>query len=336
MMLHKKFYYFILIIVVVLACSITPANAGASMFDSIILCDGYIKNYIGVFTDDEQTGKKSVNILEQLGVDHEYQLKDGLPIIGTYGFETTKQKFGLRYFTFWYSGAIKENKFIKKYEVKEIEKICGLSVDINSFNQEIIKWEQGIKSTRDISNLYFLPYSESNWKIVKSGQSYYKHIDDWIATYNTANFSVWRIPDYIRDGVIKVLNMLFARSNQAEVDQTANVATTTFKDFFEIKRFESKWIVGKEPFDLLGRGDVILIDTIPDVITPCPKEPDGPCGFDLKIVATDEVNENGDPQTFYFVEQGEAGDQYFGPFKDNLSRIIKEGKEYAVNINSVK
>lgn len=67
------------------------------------------------------------------------------------------------------------------------------------------------------------------------------------------------------------------------------------------------------------------IVTIPE---PCPEDADGPCGFDLYIVTDENWETAGSKiQTFYFEEQSATIPLYYGPFEDDLSRIIKEIKE---------
>lgn len=56
----------------------------------------------------------------------------------------------------------------------------------------------------------------------------------------------------------------------------------------------------------------------------CPKNADGPCGFDLLILSKESVNSG--IQEFYLAQAGGAGYSYYGPFSDDLKRIVDESK----------
>ncbi len=56
----------------------------------------------------------------------------------------------------------------------------------------------------------------------------------------------------------------------------------------------------------------------------CPENPDGPCGFDLIIVSKETLHSG--IQEFYFAYMGGVGYNYFGPFTDDLERLVDESK----------
>lgn len=56
----------------------------------------------------------------------------------------------------------------------------------------------------------------------------------------------------------------------------------------------------------------------------CPPNPDGPCGGNLLIIAKESLRPG--TQEFYFAIAGGAGYSYYGPFTDNLERLVDESK----------
>jgi len=56
----------------------------------------------------------------------------------------------------------------------------------------------------------------------------------------------------------------------------------------------------------------------------CPENADGPCGFDLLILSKDTLHSGN--QEFYLAQAGGAGYSYYGPFSDDLQRIVNESK----------
>jgi len=56
----------------------------------------------------------------------------------------------------------------------------------------------------------------------------------------------------------------------------------------------------------------------------CPENADGPCGFDLLILSKESVSSG--VQEFYLAQEGGAGYSYYGPFSDDLKRIVDESK----------
>ena len=54
----------------------------------------------------------------------------------------------------------------------------------------------------------------------------------------------------------------------------------------------------------------------------CPPNPDGPCGSDLVIFSKEDLHPGN--QEFYLASAGGAGYTYFGPFNDDLTRLMHE------------
>jgi len=69
-----------------------------------------------------------------------------------------------------------------------------------------------------------------------------------------------------------------------------------------------------------------VIQTINNVTIRCSKNPDGACGLPIGILANANWELKNTDQTFYLMEETQNGPIYFGPFKDNVKRIIEEGK----------
>ena len=56
----------------------------------------------------------------------------------------------------------------------------------------------------------------------------------------------------------------------------------------------------------------------------CPENADGPCGGDLLVLSKESARS--DNQEFYLAQAGGTGYSYYGPFTDDLQRIINESK----------
>jgi len=57
----------------------------------------------------------------------------------------------------------------------------------------------------------------------------------------------------------------------------------------------------------------------------CPEDADGPCGFDLLILSKESLHSG--QQEFYLAQAGGAGYSYYGPFTDDLERIVDESEK---------
>lgn len=75
---------------------------------------------------------------------------------------------------------------------------------------------------------------------------------------------------------------------------------------------------------LKGKPSALGFQEVGKVKIACPKDADGPCGGDLLIVSKSAVQSGS--QEFYLAQEGGAGYDYFGPFNDNLTRLVNESK----------
>lgn len=85
-------------------------------------------------------------------------------------------------------------------------------------------------------------------------------------------------------------------------------------------------------FSTLGENNSFLMKTpeelgfkeIAKVKIACPENADGPCGGDLLILSQESLHSGN--QEFYFGHAGGAGYTYYGPFLDDLERLVEESK----------
>ena len=73
-------------------------------------------------------------------------------------------------------------------------------------------------------------------------------------------------------------------------------------------------------------GDYIYVYIAEGVLSPCQEGADGPCGFDLYVYAPKNWSVNEQDNTFYLVENAATGRKFYGPFYDDIERIIDELK----------
>lgn len=66
----------------------------------------------------------------------------------------------------------------------------------------------------------------------------------------------------------------------------------------------------------------IQIHTFRGVVNPCTEDADGPCGQNLGVYAEEDVQEGN--QEFYFGTTAGGPMGYYGPFNDDLRRLIFE------------
>ncbi|MFC1616084.1 hypothetical protein ACFL21_03005 [Patescibacteria group bacterium] len=111
-------------------------------------------------------------------------------------------------------------------------------------------------------------------------------------------------------------------SNQNQIPEVKHELTgKSFQEYYE--NYTAYYITKAQP-EFTNK-----VLTLPQIVSPCPEEPDGPCSFDLYIVAPENWEESGDQiQTFYLEEQSAAMPAYHGPFQDDLSRIVEEAKQF--------
>jgi len=79
----------------------------------------------------------------------------------------------------------------------------------------------------------------------------------------------------------------------------------------------NKSFVQKDPEEL-GFKEIIKVKIA------CPANPDGPCGGYLLILSKESLHSG--TQEFYLSRAGGAGYSYFGPFTDDLERLVEESK----------
>ena len=102
------------------------------------------------------------------------------------------------------------------------------------------------------------------------------------------------------------------------IEEPEDLQGKSFQTYFENRE---KFRIGLP--DLKNR-----ILTVKNIIDPCPPEPEGPCGFDLYITADENWEEKGEElQEFYLEDQSATERIFYGPFEDNLMRIVEEAGE---------
>lgn len=123
----------------------------------------------------------------------------------------------------------------------------------------------------------------------------------------------------------------YFQQNTAKIDQptvkktdvtTPKVATTPApkKSLVEYYKTRDQFLNGgmmKNP-EILGFKEVAKVKIV------CPENADGPCGGDLFILSKDALHSGS--QEFYLAQAGGAGYSYYGPFSDDLQRIVNESK----------
>ena len=106
-----------------------------------------------------------------------------------------------------------------------------------------------------------------------------------------------------------------------QVIETSVPATAekSFVEYYQTKdQYFNKGMVMKKPEEL-------GLKEIAKVTVACPFEnPDGPCGYDLLIFSKEAPHAG--TQEFYLGSVGGAGYGYWGPFTDDLTRLVEESK----------
>ncbi len=104
--------------------------------------------------------------------------------------------------------------------------------------------------------------------------------------------------------------------------ETTEVSQKSFVEYYET-RFDSETL-GEDNSFLMKTPEELGFKEIAKTKIACPENPDGPCGGDLLILSKESLH-SGD-QEFYLEQAGGAGYTYFGPFTDDLERIVAESK----------
>ncbi len=90
-----------------------------------------------------------------------------------------------------------------------------------------------------------------------------------------------------------------------------------------------QYIDRRDEFNTQMPLDQAKIFQVKGAVLPCEPDSDGPCGFDLNILGPEDwQNHSGEKQVFYFMVEGGAGQDYVGPFEDDLQRLIAEAKAW--------
>jgi hypothetical protein len=98
------------------------------------------------------------------------------------------------------------------------------------------------------------------------------------------------------------------------------MSTTETKTFMEYYTERDQFLnnsMSKAPAEL-GLKEIVKVEIA------CPEDADGPCGGFLEIVSASILGSGN--QEFYLAEEGGAGYSYYGPFTDDLQRIVSESQ----------
>ena len=107
---------------------------------------------------------------------------------------------------------------------------------------------------------------------------------------------------------------------ETEITDTASALSASTKSLFEYYKTRYDFYEALMTKDPNERGFMELAK----VKVECPKNADGPCGYDLLIVSKEALHSGN--QEFYLAQAGGAGYSYFGPFTDNLESLVNESK----------
>ena len=99
---------------------------------------------------------------------------------------------------------------------------------------------------------------------------------------------------------------------------TPTVSTKTFVDYYTTRDQFLDSSMRKTPTEL-------DLKEIAKIEIACPENADGPCGGFLEIVSSSTLGSGN--QEFYLAQEGGAGYSYYGPFTDDLNRIVNEAKQ---------
>ncbi|MBD3311433.1 MAG: hypothetical protein GF349_02980 [Candidatus Magasanikbacteria bacterium] len=114
--------------------------------------------------------------------------------------------------------------------------------------------------------------------------------------------------------------------NKNEVETTtANTYQTSQKsliDYYETR--VDRETLGENDNFLMKTPDELGFKEIAKIKIECPENPDGPCGGNLLILSQKSLHSG--IQEFYFAQAGGAGYTYYGPFFDDLERLVEESK----------
>jgi hypothetical protein len=101
------------------------------------------------------------------------------------------------------------------------------------------------------------------------------------------------------------------------VTKMSTTETKTFMDYYTGRDQFLNNSMSKTPAEL-GLKEIAKIEIA------CPEDADGPCGGSLEVVSASVLGMGN--QEFYLAEEGGAGYSYYGPFMDDLQRIVSESQ----------
>ncbi len=113
-----------------------------------------------------------------------------------------------------------------------------------------------------------------------------------------------------------------AGCGQSTPQEDNKTSEKSFTEYYET-RFEHETLGANNEF-LMKTPEELGFNELKSVKVTCPEEMDGPCGGDLLILSKEALKPG--EQEFYFAQAGGAGYTYYGPFTDDLNRIIEESK----------
>ena len=129
---------------------------------------------------------------------------------------------------------------------------------------------------------------------------------------------------YFQQNTSKTEQPVVESTNEVEtpVAVTTPAPQKSLVKYYET-RVDSETLGEKNGF-LMKTPEELGFKEIAKVKIACPENADGPCGGDLLILSQESLH-SGD-QKFYFAQEGGAGYTYYGPFSDDLKRLVEESK----------
>ena len=121
-------------------------------------------------------------------------------------------------------------------------------------------------------------------------------------------------------------------TKQPVVESTVEIETPIVETTQALQKSLVEYYETRVDSETLGENNAFLMKSpeelgfkeIAKVKIACPENADGPCGGDLLILSQEPLH-SGD-QEFYFAQAGGAGYTYYGPFSDDLERLVEESK----------
>ncbi len=129
---------------------------------------------------------------------------------------------------------------------------------------------------------------------------------------------------YFQQNTSKTKQPVVESTNEVEpsVAVTTPAPQKSLVEYYET-RVDSQTLGENKSF-LMKDPDELGFKEIATVKVACPEDADGPCGFDLLIISKESLHSG--RQEFYLAQAGGAGYTYYGPFSDDLKRLVEESK----------